>query len=82
MLSCKQLVNEINDIDNLSFFKRAELRAHLLMCKHCSAYVKHLQYMRDGFKQLFSSITQTDPEQIKKIEEQVLKKFQDNGDKS
>jgi len=75
MLTCKDLVREIAESENLSFFKRAEIRTHLLMCKHCSAYAKHLKYMREGFKQLFSNITQTDPEQIKKIEDQVLKRF-------
>lgn len=82
MLSCKQLVKEINDNENLSFFKRAEIRTHLLMCKHCSAYAKHLKYMREGFKQLFSSVSQTNPEQIKKIEDQVLKKIRGKGDSS
>ncbi|MBI2605073.1 MAG: hypothetical protein HYW49_03225 [Deltaproteobacteria bacterium] len=52
--------------------RRAELRMHLLMCKHCSRYATHLKMMKDGFSKLFAKITQTERFTINQIENQIL----------
>jgi len=75
MLSCKELVKIMNSKEEMSFFQRAEMRMHLMMCKHCAAYSKHLQIMRKGFKVLFSKISKTEPETIKRIEDQTIEKI-------
>jgi len=72
MLSCKELLKLINEQENTTFFQRAEMRLHLLMCKHCSNYAKHFQYMRGGFKQLFSKLTETNPQEIERIENEII----------
>lgn len=78
MLSCKEIVKILNSEEKVTLFQRAELRMHLMMCKHCSAYSKHLQALRTGFKKLFSKITRADPRAVKQLEDNVLEKFKKN----
>lgn len=80
MLSCKDLVKRLNSKEQATFFQRAEMRVHLMMCKHCSAYAKHLTYMRTNFKKLFSNIMKSDLEKVKGLEEKVIKNFKKTGE--
>lgn len=75
MLSCKEIVKALNSEEQLSFVKRMEVRLHLMMCDNCSAYSKHLALLKKGMRKLFSKMTQTKPEQIKNLEDNILKKL-------
>ena len=75
MLSCKEIVRILNEEEGVPFLKRAELRMHLLMCEHCSAYSKHIKFMKRAFKKLFAKLTQTEPEAIERIEKKALEQF-------
>jgi len=57
MRSCKEIVRLIASGEPLSLGQRVELRIHMMMCKHCSKYRKHLRIMRDSFMQLFRDLT-------------------------
>ena len=74
MLSCKEIVQLISSDVELTFMKRAELKVHLMMCKHCSRYSSHLKMITHGFKKLFSEKTKSDPAQVEKIEKEVIEK--------
>ena len=74
MLSCKEIVKLLNSEDKVSFTKRAELRMHLMMCKHCSAYSKHLESMKNGFRDLFKKLTDTDPDHVQELEKKIIEK--------
>lgn len=78
MLSCKEIVKIINSEEKIPLFQRAELKMHLMMCKHCAAYSKHLQALRTGFKTLFSKLTRTEPKTVKDLEEKVLDQLKKN----
>lgn len=45
MLSCKHTVEQGSDyIDGeLSFWRKVEMKAHLIICVHCRRYVKQLR---------------------------------------
>lgn len=58
--------------DELPFMKRAELRMHLMMCKHCSRYAKHLHMLKDGFKKLLGKKTRVDRAEVVELERNVL----------
>ncbi len=75
MLSCKEIVKILNAEDKASLFQRAELRMHLLMCKHCAAYSKHIKLMKAGFKKLFAKLTEAEPEAIERIEQRAVENF-------
>lgn len=83
MLPCKDIVrilsSQDSSADELSWMKRAELRMHLLMCKHCSRYASQLKMMKHGFKKLFSRITQVDQGNIKRLEDDIIEKLPKTG---
>lgn len=58
MLSCKEaawLISESMDRD-LPFMQRLGIRAHLLMCKHCTRYRRQLLFIRDAFQHYLDEI--------------------------
>ena len=75
MMSCKELVKNVNTDEPKSFFKRAETRLHLIMCKHCSNYVKQLELMKVAFKNLFHKIGQVEPMKIRDLENKIVEKI-------
>lgn len=74
MLPCKDIVRILSSEEETSLMVTAEIKMHLLMCKHCSAYNKHLQYMKNGFKKLFSKLTRVEKSSVENLENQIIKK--------
>lgn len=79
MMSCKELVKNVNS-EELSFFKRAEFRMHLMICKHCADYVKHLELMKSEFKNLFRRLGQVEDSKIRSLEKKIIEKNQNTKD--
>ena len=75
MKTCKEISEILCQDQELSLLKRTELKMHLLMCANCSAYAAHLKMMRDGFRKLFSKLTETDKTKVKELEAQVIAKI-------
>lgn len=75
MLPCKEIVRILNAQEEMSWVRRAELKMHLLMCKHCSNYASHLRMMKDGFRKLFAKLAKFNPEDIQRLEEESLRKI-------
>jgi len=75
MYTCKQTVHILSSDEKLTFRQKIELRAHLFMCKHCSAYSKQLMAIKDKLKQNFKALTRTEPEHVKHLENQVIAKL-------
>lgn len=80
MLNCKQIVKIVSSEDKPNWRQRLEVRFHLLMCHHCRKYVKHLEFMKTGFKKLFrdNNLQQTDPEKLRSIENKILENLKAN----
>ena len=58
MLSCKEaawLISESMDRD-LPLMQRLGIRAHLLMCKHCTRYRRQLLFIRDAIQHYLDQI--------------------------
>lgn len=76
MLPCKEIVRILSSQEEpskqLSWSRRAELRLHLMMCKHCSRYATHLDMMRAGFKKLFAKTTEVSRAQVMHLENEVI----------
>lgn len=81
MLPCKDIVKIISSHEEISWMRRAELRVHLMMCKHCSNYASHLRMMKEGFKKLFSKITHVNKAQIIQLESEILDELEKNTPK-
>jgi len=79
MLSCKEIARLLSTQEKKSWMKRAELRMHLFMCKHCSAYAAHLDLIKSGFLKLFHKITEVNEDKVKQLEDEVIEKIKKNG---
>ena len=84
MLSCKEaawLISESMDRD-LPFMQRLGIRAHLLMCKHCTRYRRQLLFIRDAIQHYLDEIENEEslppvslsPEALERINEYLSKK--------
>ena len=76
MLPCKEIVRLLSSGEALPLMKRAELKMHLMMCKHCSRYSKHLVMLADGFKRLFQEKAKVDPSQVERVEKKVIEEVE------
>ncbi len=74
MKTCKEISQILCQDQELSLLKRTELKMHLLMCTNCSAYAAHLKMMKDGFRKLFSKLTDVDESKVKELEAQIIEK--------
>jgi hypothetical protein len=72
MLACKEIVEIVASNQKLSLVRKLELRFHLLMCKHCYAYVEQLKIMNSQYKKVFKKITETDQDHVHQLEDQVI----------
>ena len=84
MLSCKEaawLISESMDRD-LPFMQRLGIRAHLLMCKHCTRYRRQLLFIRDALQHYLDEIENEEsvppvslsPEALERINAYLSKK--------
>jgi hypothetical protein len=84
MLSCKEtawLISESMDRD-LPLMQRLGVRAHLLMCKHCTRYRRQLLFIRDAIQHYLDEIENEEslppvslsPEALERINEYLSKK--------
>ena len=84
MLSCKEaawLISESMDRD-LPFMQRLGIRAHLLMCKHCTRYRRQLLFIRDAIQHYLDEVENEEsvppvslsPEALERINAYLSKK--------
>ena len=84
MLSCKEaawLISESMDRD-LPLMQRLGIRAHLLMCKHCTRYRRQLLFIRDAIQHYLDQIENEEslppvslsPEALERINAYLSKK--------
>jgi predicted DNA-binding protein len=84
MLSCKEaawLISESMDRD-LPLMQRLGIRAHLLMCKHCTRYRRQLLFIRDAIQHYLDEIENEEslppvslsPEALERINAYLSKK--------
>ena len=84
MLSCKEaawLISESMDRD-LTFMQRLGIRAHLLMCKHCTRYRRQLLFIRDAIQHYLDEVENEEsvppvslsPEALERINAYLSKK--------
>jgi hypothetical protein len=77
MLPCKKIVEVVSSSEKKSFMMSLEIKLHLLMCKHCKAYVEQLVVMKKQYKKLFKVFTKVDEGHLHDLEEQVIKNIKD-----
>lgn len=73
MLTCKEVVRILGSAQKLSFVQRVNLLLHLLICRQCVSYSKHLKILKQGVKKLFREKAEVTPVMVKELEAKVLK---------
>jgi len=79
MLSCKETVLIISSNQDLTFRQKLEMRAHLFMCKHCSAYSNQLKALANQLKKSYRELTKTEPDRVHELESKVLEKLKQSS---
>jgi hypothetical protein len=53
MISCKNVARLLSsdELANLGWWKRAEVRLHLAMCKYCSRFARQIEQLRNAVRQ-------------------------------
>ena len=72
MLSCKEITATASDYydKNIPWHRKLSFKLHLLMCKHCSRFMKHFKTAIYLSKTVGSK--QANPEETRKVLNQVI----------
>jgi|GEM_PF-1006117 hypothetical protein len=74
MKSCKEVHKLLHSEEDLGLMEKIKLRIHTIMCKHCNAYRRHLQLVRQGVAKWVEKASDVDPERVKDLEKKFLRK--------
>jgi hypothetical protein len=72
MISCKNAAKLLmsDELQVQNWWKRMEVRAHLVMCKFCSRLVRQLEQLRSGVRQM-SDQDEADPD----LEDRLIRRL-------
>lgn len=76
MLSCKEVTRTMasEEVAEASWWRRFQVRLHLLMCQHCQRYAAQLRVIGKVARDLWRTRpVEEDPEALKHLEEIILK---------
>ena len=73
MMSCRQMVDKLNEGKELSLYERMKIGLHVLICPPCWCYVKNINSMQSCYQKLFTDLTEVEPKKAKNLEDQVIK---------
>ena len=75
MISCKSVAKLLSsdELAGLKWWKRAEVRFHLLMCKYCSRFARQMAQLRIAARRV-PDLAEADPDFEKRIIRQLSKK--------
>lgn len=76
MLSCKEVCRAVasEEVAETSWWRRVQVRLHLLMCQHCQRYAAQLQVIGKVARDLWGTRpVDEDPQALKRLEETILK---------
>lgn len=81
MMKCREVSHVVatDAVGELGFFKRLELRLHVLMCNHCRRYLEQIRGLGRGARDL----ADRDPcpgERLEEIEGKILDRVRDGDD--
>ncbi len=73
MPTCQQVAREIasDELATASWRRRAAVRVHLLMCRHCRRYARQMRAIGSAVQSLFE-IRNEDTEVLDRLEQTIL----------
>ncbi len=73
MLKCRELSTLVatDELENVGWMRRMEIRMHLLMCGHCRRYLQQIRAIGRGSRDLAGE-REAGSDQIERMEEHIL----------
>ena len=80
MLKCREVTRLVasDEVLELGFLKRMQLRMHLLMCRHCSGYAAQIRHLGEGAREAAGRET-CPPQRLEEIEREIIDHTQRPG---
>ncbi len=78
MRSCREIIKIVDHQEDLSFFQRLEVMLHLMMCRHCYRFAKHLKIIKRGYGAFIKKKLDNEKNNISQIEKKIISKFKNN----
>ncbi len=75
MQNCKKTIEILTSGEKLSMPQKLMLQMHLLLCKNCKYFSKHMKVMKECYSKLFQSKTELSKEQLAEAESTILEKL-------
>ncbi len=72
MRSCREIIRIVDQQTELSFLQRLEVRFHLIICRRCLLFAKHLRIIKKSYRRLLNSRI-VKIEQLKDLEQRIIK---------
>ncbi len=79
MYSCREVheLVSMDTFDELGFMARLRFKMHVMMCVHCSRYVKQIKALGDYARRVLGAAP--DPERCRQLEETVMSHCDGHG---
>lgn len=73
MLRCRELVHRVtrDDLGSLPLRERIAIGMHLMMCRHCRAYVRSLKRLRVLARAIWGDIPALDPDRLARLRDRL-----------
>ena len=75
-MNCREVSKTLASGTDPGFWKRMQLRLHVMMCDSCAAYERQLEALRESIKTLVASKSSS-MEESRKLEDKTLLKVQE-----
>ncbi len=81
MMKCREVTHLVSsdEVRDIGWMKRLELRLHLLMCRHCHNYVAQIRSLGRGARDL-ADRDATPPERLREIEGEIIDQVREGRD--
>ncbi len=55
MRSCREIIRIVDSQEDLTLLQRMEVRMHLIICRRCLRFAKHLKIIKKSFRQFIDN---------------------------
>ena len=75
MISCEEVSKILTSNQKMGFFKKVQLKMHVLICQHCTDYKHQMIFINKSAKKIPLTLIKTNSNQIERSKEEVLKRL-------
>jgi len=79
MMNCREAAKAMSSGEGSGWWRRVNLKFHLMMCAPCSAFERQMTALKLGMKNLVSKKSGSAAVDIKKLEDEVIRKLREKN---